>query len=75
MTQARGAGAPDVAVSRDGLPDWLTPVADAAEVVRPEQLSRFLPPAAGGLEFSLARGQLPSPHRSGTRSRPRCATG
>jgi 8-oxo-dGTP pyrophosphatase MutT (NUDIX family) len=53
MTQARGAGAPDVAVSRDGLPDWLTPVADAAEVVRPEQLSRFLPPAAGGRQSAV----------------------
>jgi 8-oxo-dGTP pyrophosphatase MutT (NUDIX family) len=53
MMQARGAGAPDVAVSRDGLPDWLTPVADAAEVVRPEQLSRFLPPAAGGRQSAV----------------------
>ena len=53
MTQARGAGAPDVAVSRDGLPGWLTPVADAAEGVRPEQLSRFLPPAAGGRQSAV----------------------
>ena len=29
MTQARGAGA-DVEVSREGLPGWLRPVADAA---------------------------------------------
>ncbi|MFI9269645.1 NUDIX hydrolase [Kitasatospora sp. NPDC052896] len=33
---------------RDGLPSWLLPVRTAAETVRPEQLSRFLPPAEGG---------------------------
>ncbi|MFE9428229.1 NUDIX hydrolase [Kitasatospora sp. NPDC006697] len=37
-----------VAIVRDGLPDWLLPVREAAETVRPEQLSRFLPPAEGG---------------------------
>ncbi|WP_055586266.1 NUDIX hydrolase [Peterkaempfera griseoplana] len=36
------------AVERDGLPDWLVPVRDAAERVQPGQLSRFLPPARGG---------------------------
>lgn len=36
------------AIVRDGLPDWLLPVRAAAETVRPEQLSRFLPPAEGG---------------------------
>ena len=35
-------------VVRDGLPDWLAPVRDAAERVQPQQLSRFLPPAEGG---------------------------
>ncbi|MFI6445080.1 NUDIX hydrolase [Kitasatospora sp. NPDC050543] len=35
-------------VEREGLPAWLEPVRDAAETVRPEQLSRFLPPAEGG---------------------------
>jgi 8-oxo-dGTP pyrophosphatase MutT (NUDIX family) len=35
-------------IERDGLPDWLLPVRAAAETVRPEQLSRFLPPAEGG---------------------------
>ncbi|GCD97184.1 NUDIX hydrolase [Embleya hyalina] len=30
------------------LPEWLRPVARAARSVRPEQLSRFLPPAEGG---------------------------
>ncbi|WUH91871.1 CoA pyrophosphatase [Streptomyces sp. NBC_00433] len=54
MTQARGTGAgPEVAVSRDGLPGWLGPVADAADGIRPEQLSRFLPPAAGGRQSAV----------------------
>ncbi|MFJ9519495.1 NUDIX hydrolase [Kitasatospora sp. NPDC101801] len=35
-------------IERDGLPPWLVPVREAAETVRPEQLSRFLPPARGG---------------------------
>lgn len=35
-------------VERDGLPQWLLPVRAAAEVAKPEQLSRFLPPAEGG---------------------------
>ncbi|MFE4871309.1 NUDIX hydrolase [Streptomyces sp. NPDC006692] len=38
--------APDVTTW--GLPDWLEPVARAAEVVEPEQMSRFLPPESGG---------------------------
>ena len=33
---------------RDGLPEWLLPVRDAAEKIEPRQLSRFLPPAEGG---------------------------
>ncbi|PYC86587.1 coenzyme A pyrophosphatase [Streptomyces tateyamensis] len=37
-----------VGIERDGLPDWLLPVRQAAETVRPEQLSRFLPPPQGG---------------------------
>ncbi|MET7289036.1 CoA pyrophosphatase [Streptomyces sp. NPDC005573] len=36
-----------VTLSRDGLPEWLEPVARAAETVEPTQLSRFLPPANG----------------------------
>ncbi|MFG3168400.1 NUDIX hydrolase [Streptomyces sp. NPDC048200] len=36
-----------VQVSKDGLPDWLDPVAHAAETVEPLQLSRFLPPTNG----------------------------
>lgn len=44
---AEAAGLPDVAVTSQGLPAWLDPVADAARSVRPEQLSRFLPPESG----------------------------
>lgn len=36
-----------VQVSDDGLPDWLEPVARVARTVKPQQLSRFLPPADG----------------------------
>lgn len=36
-----------VAISDDGLPEWLEPVARVARTVRPQQLSRFLPPADG----------------------------
>ncbi|KND34039.1 NUDIX hydrolase [Streptomyces acidiscabies] len=35
-------------VSEEGLPEWLEPVVRAVREVRPEQLSRFLPPADGG---------------------------
>lgn len=42
-----------VEVSAAGLPQWLTPVADAANRVRPEQLSRFLPPARGGRQSAV----------------------
>jgi 8-oxo-dGTP pyrophosphatase MutT (NUDIX family) len=38
----------EVAVTEEGLPPWLRPVADAARTVRPEQLTRFLPPERGG---------------------------
>ncbi|MFD4814960.1 NUDIX hydrolase, partial [Streptomyces sp. NPDC058418] len=36
-----------IAVTTDGLPDWLAPVARAAQTVAPEQLSRFLTPKSG----------------------------
>ncbi len=36
-----------VDITTDGLPAWLDPVADAARSVRPQQLSRFLPPESG----------------------------
>ncbi|MFC4034511.1 NUDIX hydrolase [Streptomyces polygonati] len=48
MTQARGADAAGVEVSADGLPGWLRPVVDGVRGMRPEQLSRVLPPAEGG---------------------------
>jgi 8-oxo-dGTP pyrophosphatase MutT (NUDIX family) len=35
------------------MPDWLRPLAEAAVDVRPEQLSRFLPPAEGGRESAV----------------------
>ncbi|MFM9447820.1 NUDIX hydrolase [Streptomyces acidiscabies] len=35
-------------VSEEGLPEWLEPVVRAVREVRPEQLSRFLPPEDGG---------------------------
>ncbi|MBP5937886.1 CoA pyrophosphatase [Streptomyces sp. LBUM 1476] len=35
-------------VSEEGLPEWLEPVVRAVREVRPEQLSRFLPPPDGG---------------------------
>ncbi|TVL92208.1 CoA pyrophosphatase [Streptomyces sp. SAJ15] len=45
MTSTYGGG---VAVSAQGLPEWLEPVARVAETIEPLQLSRFLPPAQGG---------------------------
>ena len=51
MTRANRAyedGLEAVTVTSDGLPDWLRPVARGAADVRPEQLSRFLPPESGG---------------------------
>jgi 8-oxo-dGTP pyrophosphatase MutT (NUDIX family) len=42
-----GEGA-SVRVSADGVPQWLEPVAALPGRVRPEQLSRFLPPAGEG---------------------------
>lgn len=35
------------------LPEWLRPVAEVAATVRPEQLSRFLPPEDGGRESAV----------------------
>ncbi|MFJ3930218.1 MULTISPECIES: NUDIX hydrolase [unclassified Streptomyces] len=45
----RSAGPPDgeVEVTTEGLPQWLDPVVHAARTVRPQQLSRFLPPEGG----------------------------
>jgi 8-oxo-dGTP pyrophosphatase MutT (NUDIX family) len=35
------------------VPEWLRPLAEAAVHVRPEQLSRFLPPAEGGRDSAV----------------------
>ncbi|MHA6762147.1 NUDIX hydrolase [Streptacidiphilus sp. PAMC 29251] len=43
-----GTGKGSAEIVREGLPDWLLPVRDAAERLEPQQLSRFLPPAEGG---------------------------
>ncbi|WP_335980970.1 NUDIX hydrolase [Streptomyces sp. CA2R106] len=53
MTRSWEAGAPKVDVSAGGLPRWLEPVAAAAGTVRPEQLSRFLPPDGGGRQSAV----------------------
>ena len=37
----------------DGLPDWLAPIDRMARTVRPEQLSRFLPPETGGRQSAV----------------------
>ncbi|WP_455353769.1 NUDIX hydrolase [Streptomyces sp. SYSU K217416] len=47
MTRASETYDGEVAVTSRGLPEWLTPVARAAESVQPQQLSRFLPPESG----------------------------
>ncbi|MBN0047016.1 CoA pyrophosphatase [Streptomyces actuosus] len=47
MTRASDTQGGPVTLSKEGLPDWLGPVAHAAETVEPLQLSRFLPPADG----------------------------
>ncbi len=39
---------PRTRVDLDGLPEWLAPVADVANTVLPEELSRYLPPRTGG---------------------------
>ncbi|MFJ4470146.1 NUDIX hydrolase [Streptomyces sp. NPDC089424] len=48
MTRASETRGGSVALSRDGLPEWLDPVVRAVETVEPRQLSRFLPPKDGG---------------------------
>jgi 8-oxo-dGTP pyrophosphatase MutT (NUDIX family) len=48
MTQAQGADAAGIRVSADGVPSWLDPVVEVVREVRPEQLSRFLPPDGEG---------------------------
>ncbi|MEU2428991.1 CoA pyrophosphatase [Streptomyces sp. NPDC007861] len=43
----------ELAVTSDGLPDWLAPVDRAARTVEPQQLSRFLPPESGGRQSAV----------------------
>jgi 8-oxo-dGTP pyrophosphatase MutT (NUDIX family) len=50
MTTTRDSG---LTVSADGLPGWLAPLARAADVIQPQQLSRCLPPAAGGRQSAV----------------------
>lgn len=40
-------------VTDERLPPWLRPVAEAATELRPEQLSRFLPPTSGGRQSAV----------------------
>lgn len=47
------APARSVAVTADGLPPWLEPVANSARTIAPEQLSRFLPPEQGGRQAAV----------------------
>ena len=48
MTPAPGQGAAGVRISAEGVPAWLDPVVGVVRGVRPEQLSRFLPPDGEG---------------------------
>ncbi|MEV6671102.1 CoA pyrophosphatase [Streptomyces sp. NPDC051162] len=50
MTSTYGRGA---AVTAEGLPEWLEPVARASETIEPHQLSRFLPPDTGGRQSAV----------------------
>jgi len=51
VTAADQSGAAEP--SYDRLPEWLRPLAHAALHVRPEELSRFLPPDEGGRESAV----------------------
>jgi 8-oxo-dGTP pyrophosphatase MutT (NUDIX family) len=50
---------------RDGPPPWLRPLVQAAADVRPEQLSRFLPPAEGGRQSAVLMLFGPGEHETG----------
>ncbi|MFH9419976.1 NUDIX hydrolase [Streptomyces sp. NPDC017529] len=43
----------ETAVTAEGLPGWLAPVARAAATIEPHQLSRFLPPDSGGRQSAV----------------------
>jgi 8-oxo-dGTP pyrophosphatase MutT (NUDIX family) len=54
MTQGQGAaGAAGIEVSAGGVPDWLEPVVAVVKGVRPEQLSRYLPPDGQGRQSAV----------------------
>ncbi|WP_373313156.1 MULTISPECIES: NUDIX hydrolase [Streptomyces] len=40
-------------VSTEGLPEWLDPLVQVSETIRPQQLSRFLPPQEGGRQSAV----------------------
>ena len=52
-----------VALSREQLPHWLDPVVHVADEVSGDQLSRHLPPPAGGRDSAvlILFGERPSP--------------
>ena len=54
--------------SSTGPPGWLRPLAEAAAAVRPEQLSRFLPPEEGGRASAVLMlfGELEPSRRAAT---------
>lgn len=57
-------------VTEEGLPPWLGPTAEAAGRLRPEQLSRYLPPKSGGRQSAVlvlfgdgaVKGAEPAPY-------------
>ncbi|MEU7641379.1 MULTISPECIES: NUDIX hydrolase [unclassified Streptomyces] len=49
----RTAAEREVAVTSEGLPGWLAPVARAAATIEPRQLSSFLPPKDGGRQSAV----------------------
>lgn len=40
-------------VSTEGLPEWLDPLVQVSGTIRPQQLSRFLPPQEGGRQSAV----------------------
>ncbi|MEU2516377.1 NUDIX hydrolase [Streptomyces syringium] len=50
MTSTYGGG---TAITSEGLPEWLAPVAQASRTIEPHQLSRFLPPETGGRQSAV----------------------
>ena len=63
-----------VALSREQLPQWLDPVVHVADEVSGGQLSRHLPPPAGGRDSAvlILFGERPSPGSADTARRATC---